>query len=400
MSDAPYPSWGNWPVIICAVFGGAATAVQIGKASAILTLLGDDFGVGLSDTTLYLSLFSLGAALLGTLIGVLAARIDPLRAGLVGLALIGAGSFGGSFAQDWTALLLSRMIEALGLPLVVCTMPALIQNSATERQRVFALGLWSAWLPLGIALALGLTLIGDLAEDWRALSRVCGVIPLTAACLLTITISRHKAKRTKDSSVKIGKPDGQILFVALLFAIFHGCYLTVQGFIPTVAMETWGLTSIGANRVGGIAALFVIFGNLTASFLLARHFPATMIFRISIGTMALAAVVIFGPSAPPYTKLTATLIFTAAAGFPPAVIWSRVPVLSHSARVAVPIVAGTLYQGAGIGQLAGPVIAGLAVEQTESWLAVASVTGILAALGIFVARTALGEPNHKSDDLA
>lgn len=384
------PSDTDWPVVGGAVLGGATAALQIGKASAVLAALGARFGVGLADTAFYLSLFSIGAAVFGGLVGLAITRIHPLKAGCGGLMLIAAGSVMGSFASDWTAMLASRVIEAFGLPLVVCSMPALIQIHAAGAQRQVAMGLWATWLPLGIALALGLSLVPDLASDWRAYLRCCAVFPFAAAVLLVLAVRRGGRTQTPGPPrAPRSWPRGTLLAVAALFALFQASYLTIQGFLPTIATDIWRFAADDANRFTGLAALCVIIGNLVASTLMGRQVSKARLYIVSMLAMAAASVVILSDGVPGPSRLAAAVVFTACAGVPPAVIWALVPDLSAVSRLSPTIVSGVLYQGAGIGQLSGPVVAGLAIDRVNGWGGAAWVTVLCAIAACAIARHVL-----------
>lgn len=381
----------DWTMVVLAVFGGIAAALQIGKASAILGLIGLQFGVGVSGTALYLSLFSIGAALFGGAVGVAATRVRPLRAGLAGLLLIGLGSVIGSFATGWSVLLASRVVEAFGLPLVVSAMPALVQAHSSGKRRQIAMGLWATWLPFGIALALALSLLfADMAAEWRLYMRLCGGLPFVAAALIVLAARRSQSPDSTQTGAAFTWPRGVILAVAALFGLFQAAYLTIQGFLPTIAVEVWSFAPETANRFGGIAALFVVLGNLAAGVLMARHVSMTWLYAGAMGVMALASFAILSGMLPPQARLASAILFTTAAGIPPAVIWALVPRLSSASGAAPAIVSGVLYQGAGLGQLSGPVLAGASIEVSGGWIGAAFVTGACAVAAALIARRAFG----------
>lgn len=388
----------DWRVISAAILAGVVTAMQIGKASAALPALRQAFGVGLADASLYFSLFSLGAAHLSTAVGVFVMRIQPLRAGLMGLLLIGCGSLAGSVAQTWVGVLGARMIEALGLPLVVCAMPALIQSCSTGRRRVLAMGFWAAWLPLGLALAMVLPVQWETTDAWRQLFMVCGVLPLASAAYLLLLARRVGTHTGRDVPQPTrGRPDQATLAAAALFALFQACYLTVQGFFPTVALEAWALDMTQAARLGGLSALLVIVGNVTASFLLSGQVSAVKLLAFAFTGMAICAAVFFSEPLPLFMRLAAVLAFITLAGVPPAVIWGLVPQLAARSGAGAAITSGAVYQGAGAGQLIGPLVAGSAVDAMGNWSGGAIVTTVCAVIAVVITQRSVSNP---TDDTA
>lgn len=375
----------DWLVICAAILAGVVTSMQIGKASAALPALRQAFGVGLADAALYFSLFSLGAALLSMAVGMIVLRIRPLRAGLAGLVLIGCGSLAGSLAQGWSGLLGARIVEALGLPLVVCAMPALIQSCSAGRRRVLAMGLWAAWLPLGLALAMVIPVSWETPEAWRRLFTICGVLPLVSAAYLLLISPRVRAHTSREAGQAVtGSPDKATLAAATLFALFQGTYLSVQGFFPTIALEAWSLDMSQAARLGGGAALFVIVGNVVASFLLSGQVSAAKLLIFAFAGMAVCAIAFFFELLPLGARLTAVLVFITLAGVPPAVLWGLVPQLAARSGAGAAMTAGAIYQGAGAGQLLGPLAAGTAVDAMGDWSGGALVTTACTVLAIAI----------------
>lgn len=375
----------DWLVISAAILAGVVTAMQIGKASAALPALREAFGVGLADASLYFSLFSLGAALLSTAVGMLVLRIQPLLAGLLGLVLIGCGSLAGSVAVGWAGLLGARGVEALGLPLVVCAMPALIQSCSAGRRCVLAMCFWAAWLPLGLASAMVIPVPWETAGAWRQLFTICGVLPLLSAAYLLVISSRvrtHTSRQIRQATT--GWPDKSTLAAAAIFALFQGSYLTVQGFLPTIALEAWSLDMTQAARLGGLSALFVIVGNLVALVLLSGQVSPAKLLVIAFAGMAVCAIAFFFEPLPLASRLTAVLVFITLAGVPPAVIWGLVPQLTARSGAGAAITAGAVYQGAGTGQLLGPLAAGTAVDTMGNWNGGALVTTACAVMAIII----------------
>ena len=222
----------DWPVIGAALLAGIAAALQIGKASAALPLLRAEFAVGIAQASWYLSLFSLGAALFGSVLGILTFLIGALRAGAAGLVLLSIGSLVGPLADSWSLFVGARLIEALGLPLVIAAMPTIIQERSAGSRRVLAMGLWSTWLPLGVAAAMAISTLGLDRFGWRGLFVVCGLVPLLAlGALIVIVARRPLAKVATKQGLSISMPDAPTLVHAGLFALFGASYL-----IPAICL--------------------------------------------------------------------------------------------------------------------------------------------------------------------
>lgn len=182
----------NWPIVIMSTAAGVTAAMQVGKASVALPLLRDEFGVGVAQLSLYLSFLSLSAALFGSVLGLFTLRIGPGRAGHIGLTCLCVGSLIAAVAPSWPVLMAGRLVEAIGLPLVVSAMPAIVQVNSNGRDRVLAMGLWSTWLPLGIAIAMLIAVFWIDRIGWRGLFVVSAAISLLAAMGLARMLSHGR----------------------------------------------------------------------------------------------------------------------------------------------------------------------------------------------------------------
>lgn len=371
----------DWPVITAALLAGVASAVQIGKASAALPLLRAEFGVGVAQASWYLSLFSLGAALFGSVLGILTLKTGPMWAGGAGLVLVALGSLAGPFAETWDLLLAARLVEALGLPLVVAAMPAIIQARSSGPCRVLAMGLWSTWLPLGVALAMALSSVVLAAGGWRALFWLCGALPLLALSALAVLVARRRNPAAVPVPAPVIRmPDAATLMHGGLFGLFSASYLTVQGFLPSVAVEALSMSIAEGTQLAGLAALLVIPGNLIASTLLSRGVSARLLLAAGFLAMGLSGAAFLADLLPPVARIVAGCVFTACAGVPPGVIWGLIPQIAARSGAGPAMTSGVIYQCAGVGQLLGPVLAGAAVQATGTWSGGALV--ILAASGL------------------
>lgn len=155
--------------------------------------------------------------------------------------------------------------------------------------------------------------------------------------------------------------------------------------MPSVAVDTLGMSIEQSTLLGGLAAVLVIPGNITASALLSRGIGAVLLLATSFSAMGIFGAIFFYDGLPILLRILAGFVFMASAGGPPGVIWSLVPALSEQSGAAPAMVSGVLYQFAGIGHLAGPITVGLAVQTSGEWTGAISVL----ALAVFLALSLL-----------
>src|SRR5690606_19622970 len=108
-------------------------------ASAAMPMMREDLSATLVQAGLYLSVISVMAGLTGAAFGPATERVGTVRAGIAGLTLMAVASIAAAFAPTAEAVFAFRVVEAIGLPLVVTAMPTLVQLAAGSRHRDIAL---------------------------------------------------------------------------------------------------------------------------------------------------------------------------------------------------------------------------------------------------------------------
>lgn len=373
----------RWPVVLSALCGGAAASMQIGKASAAIPVLRSEFALTITEASLYLALFSLGAALLGLPLGLAARRFGVLRAGIAGLSLIAGASLIGAMIDKWPIILACRMVESLGLPLVVTTMPALVQAAAGPERRQLVGGIWASWLPLGVALALFLSVsLLDQASGRRDLFLWSGIVPLLA--IGGLLLSRPAAPAATEW-VRSGRLKAEVWMMSGAFLLFSGINLIVTGFLPSIAEADLGLSQRYAALYGGFAALLIIAGNMVAVVYLTRGVSTHRLLSLGFLGMGFCSALFLVSILPVSSRIVGGMGFQICVGIVPGVLWAQVPLLVQRSGRSAPFIASLYYQAGGIGQVAGPLMAAAAVDITGTWAGSLGIIGPSAFLGGFVA---------------
>lgn len=371
-----------------ATFAGAAVAMQIGKVGVAMPLLRDEFPVGVATASVYLSCISLLAALFGAMFGSLAFGIGVRRTALAGLALMAVASVLGGLAPGVFLLMTARTLEAVALPLVVTAMPAIVQAVTGRNRSAITFGIWAGWLPIGLAMGmfLGFFVLDDLG--WRGFYFLCAVPPVVAFLLLLavpVDLPRHlRAQAFKRPRLRgLGAPVGQM---ALVYGMFSASYLTFAGFLPSVAVDDLGFSAREASMLAAWAALIIVPSNVATAFACTLGFRRRRLLGASLLGMALFGAVFFFGNVPVQARIVSGITFALFAGMAPAIFWAAIPRLSTASGVPAAVITGIFYQASGIGQLFGPVLAGLAVDTANGWYAAASVpilSGLVVATLLF-----------------
>jgi DHA1 family inner membrane transport protein len=101
------------------------------------------------------------------------------------------GSLMSAAAGSFALLLTGRIIEGLGFLLVTVAAPALLHRIVAPRDRDFVFGLWSTFMPAGMAIAL---LCGAAIEGWRGFWFLNAGLTAVAALLVAIIVPRKETQ--------------------------------------------------------------------------------------------------------------------------------------------------------------------------------------------------------------
>lgn len=392
MSDAAAAASGgtDWPLVWLATLGGATAAMHIGKAAAALPQLRVDLSATLFQASVYLAMISVLAALTGLLLGRATARVGMLRAGVLGLVLMSLASFASAVAVTPGQLLAARIVEAVGLPLIVTAFPTIVQQATAARHRGLALGLWAAWLPAGVAMAMALAFVMLEPAGWRAYFVACGAASLLLAGLLALARRRRAFRGPRGAgprvSLRLSARTLPVFRMAFVFLMFSAANMVFMGFLPSLLVDSMQASAAAATAAGFVAAMLLLPANVASGAAVGRGISRRLLLTLSFGGIAVGSLLLFWEGGAIPVRIAAALVVATATGIAPAVVWASVPGLAEEAEVPPPLVSGLVYQAAGLGQSVGPMLAGGVVDASGAWFAAALVIAACCAMALLTTR--------------
>jgi len=386
-SDALVADRSDWTRISVLVLAGIASAMQIGKVPAALSLLRADFNVGLVASAWILSVFSGLGALFGSLAGLLADRFGSRHVTIASLLVMALASAVGASAHSAALLLVSRAVEGSGFVVTVVAVPSLLFAAAVERDRRIVPSLWGTYMPVGMAVALAITPFMLSAFGWRSWWEFNAALLAGLAIAVAWTNPRSYPLRARPAPQSGGILRASLLRPgALLLAMIFACYtfqfLSLLGFLPSILQEG----GISPRAAGGLSALAVLanaLGNLGAGWLFSRGVAARTLIGSGMIGMATAELVVFSPWCSSSIQYVAAIAFSTVAGLVPASIFTAIPnVAPADARSTM---MGIAVQASHIGQLVGPPTVAAIAAALGGWSASPLVLVPVAALGLMAA---------------
>lgn len=383
MKEPPY-AW----VVVWGTFFSLAVIFGVSYSfAALFESFSAEFAARRADVAMVFGLSGLIYFLLGAGAGMLADRFGPRAVCCAGMLCIAGGLLATSLARSMAMVYLAYGAGVgVGIALVYTPSIACVQPWFTQR-RGLAAGLASAGIGAGTVVVPLLTASAIAALEWRVALRVMALGVLVIGLAATFSLKRAPAA---INASKAGVP-GATLREALHTPRFWWMYLATVAagpvmFIPFAhasaaardlgitesrAVGLVGLIGIGsvigrfaigalADKLGRTFTLALMQGSMGASFLLWQS--AGALSGVSSGMSS-------GLLAGGYLPLA---IFALWFGLSYGGIVSLMPAICmdmFGAR-AVSSIIGTLYTGAALGNLLGPVIAGAVFDRTHSYVPV------------------------------
>jgi len=358
-------------VVVWAAFLNLAVIFGVAYSfAAFFESFANAFNAQRADVSLIFGLSGLIYFVLGAGAGMLADRYGPRAVCCAGMLCIAAALFATSYANSMTVVYLCYGVGVgIGIALVYTPAIACVQPWFSAR-RGLAAGIASAGIGAGtVALPL-ITAAAIAAFEWREALRVIAlgvlVVGIGAAWLL---------RRAPAAAGAAGKPAGASVGEALRDRRFWWLYLgavlaSPAMFIPFAHISAAARDlGIDESRAVGLVGLIGI-GSLIGRFAigtLADRIGRTLTLILMQASLGLSYLVWSGAGG-----FTALALYALWFGISYGGIVALMPALCmdfFGARAVAGII-GTLYTGAAVGNLLGPVVAGAVFDRGGSYMPV------------------------------
>jgi len=385
--SAAAPGATDWRAVAVVVASGVIVALQVGKGIITLPALRSDFALGLEAAGWVISVFAFLGVFGGIPAGVAVNRFGDRFLCWSGLLILAIGGLMSAAAGSFAFLLTGRIIEGLGFLLATVAAPALLQRIVALHDRDFVFGLWSTYMPAGMAIAL---LCGAAIEGWRGFWLLNAGLTATAALLVAVIVPRQGTRTTglawsalaRDGWTTLISPGP--LLLAITFTFYSLLYFALASFLPILLVERMAVSPAAAGILSAIVIAANVLGNLAAGMLLGRGLAArwSLIAAATI-IMGLTGIAIFLAPLPPLLIFLLCVVFSGVGGLLPATAMTAAPLLVSAPRLA-PMGLGLMMQGSNLGQVIGPVTVGAAVD-AAGWPAAAWPVAAAAGFALLLA---------------
>ncbi|MBM3508820.1 MAG: MFS transporter [Alphaproteobacteria bacterium] len=363
------PDSTRWLAVWAMVAVGALSAIQVGKVGPALPLIRPDLDLGLVPGGWIASIINLTGAVIGIPAGIVADRLGHRQVIVAGILCLLLGSLGGALAPSGTVLLASRFFEGVGYGAIVVAGTPMVVEATSERSRRFALGVWSAYFPMGmIAMLLSASYVLE-HHGWRPFWGMNVV--LCGAVLVLFLRATHSngagatLARWRDVGIALTGAGPWLLAAILLVKSFAS--FSIMTWMPTLWIDQMQRSVFGAAMLTAVfIAIFIPANILGGTLIRVRGIRAWHLIVVAGLGIALFPQGIFADDLPLAVRLPLLMVYAATAGLIPGVIFASIP--AHSPTSAqIGAVTGLIVQCASTGNLIGPPILAAIVVAFGGW---------------------------------
>lgn len=354
-----------WVVVWAAFFGLAVIFGISYSFAAFFAAFAGEFDAQRADVSLVFGLSGLVYFVLGAGAGMLADRFGPRVVSCAGMLLIAAGLVSSSLATSMSTIYLAYGAGiGVGIALVYTPTIACVQPWFTQR-RGLAAGLASAGIGAGTVVIPVLAALAIEQLQWRGALRVLAVGVLVVGLGAALLLKRAPVSGASGT----GQRPGASLGDALRSGRFWWLYLGVVAASPTMfipfAHVSASARDMGIDEAQAVGLVgFIGVGSLVGRFVigaLADRLGRILTLTLMQASAGLSFLLWYGAGG--YVALAAFALWF---GLSYGGIVSLLPAICMDlfGSRAVSSIIGTLYTGAALGNLLGPVTAGAVFDST------------------------------------
>ena len=383
----------RWSVVAVAIMAGVVVGYAVGKVPPTIGLVSDEFGLDKVTAGWLASIFFAYGAAFGVLTGLAGGRFGARALLLTGALVLVLSGIAGAFATSAGMLLAVRVFEGISFAAITASAPKITLDATRPEDRNLALGIWSAYMPAGMALAM--VVAPFLAEPlgWRSLWWLCAGAALIAAVFAAVGTTRRRWPEQPSRDAHAGfdwagaratLPVGALWLYGGAFLLFTIQWFAIAAWLPTFLIETQGRGPIGAALFSALVVGMNATGNLIGGWLMQKGVPRYAMVGAANVIMAVTGMLILAGFVPDGAKIPFAIIFSTGSGILPAAAYAGAAV--HAPKPDLVAMAnGFIAQGAAIGMLVGPPLMAVVVGGFGGWEAAWWCMLICPAIGLAVA---------------
>lgn len=381
-----------WIMLILVLLASIAPPLAMFKVAPVMETIQTEFSITAAQGGLVSTLFSLVPIVLSIPVGILVSRYGNYRLGLASLFFVIAGSCLGAVSGSLSVLLISRVIEGIGMALICTVGPAIVNEIIPPEQRGKAMGIFLWYISLGQAFISTLSpVILRFTGGWRGIWWFTSAYSLVFLVLWLFCLKGLKNRemgRTDEASQDSARKMNNSIFEVmknrdlwLLTLCILAFMISIQGilaFYPTFFTQAKGLESMKAIRLTGMHGYIGCAGAVVSGFIMDK--TGTGKWKWMGVLVMIASAVLYGvlPAFPASLAVLIILMVGFTVNMMPPLIYAIVPEVCRSSR-DIAMAMGIVNTGMNLGTFVSAILFGAMIDRF-GWSAAFLFSAIMAVI--------------------
>jgi len=376
-----------WIVLAILLLFSIAAPLNQFKVPPILPILMNAFQLSVGRAGLLMSVFAVTGLVLALPAGFIFQRMGYRITGLIAGGSMVIGAILGATSSGMGVMLTSRVIEGIGTSFMAVLAPAVIAVWFAAEKRGAAMGIWSAWVPIGSTAMLILAPTLSQGANWQAVWWFGCVYALLVTALFLVFVkpasndslaSGPQAAPPPMASAMQVLRNRDVWLLGLAFGCFNMATMAFGTFAPTYLNLVRGMSLSQAALLASVASMITIFSCPASGILSDRIGSRKRPYMLGLALMAVVMplIAVMGTGA--------LIVLIIAQGL----FGGLVPTNVFSAGVEVVkderlggLAMGVIMVGQNAGMLLGPIVFGVLVESAGGWQVAFGSLAIMCLLG-------------------
>jgi MFS family permease len=376
-----------WLILAVLLLFSIAAPLNQFKVPPIMPILMQALNLSVSGAGMLMSVFAITGLILALPSGFILQRTGFRTTGIIAGGSMVLGAALGALSQSNSMLLLSRVIEGVGTGFMAVLAPALIAQWFAAEKRGTAMGIWSAWVPMGTGVMLIIAPRLAQSAGWPAVwwlgAAYAAVV--TLVYLLVVRPAPAMAEPASVAASHAARPmpasplrNRNIWLLAGAFGAFGAAGVGLNTYMPTYLATVRGVPLGQAALLAGIPTLVTIIsapgGGIVSDRVRSRKKPYLVGFALTIVLLPLTGVVSVS------ALVVLQVIIGLALGLIPTNVFSAAVEAAGDERLGG-LAMAVIMVGQNAGMLVGPIIFG-ALAEGPGWPAAFASLAVMSAVGL------------------
>ena len=374
-----------WVILVVTLLASVSAPLNQFKVPPMMPALIEQFDLDLVQAGMLMSFFAFSGIVLAVPAGLFIIPFGIKRMGMVALASTIIGSALGALSNTFELLLISRVIEGVGMGLMVILAPITISMWFPMARRGLPMGIWAIWSPLATLIIYNAAPLVEHYYSWQGVWWVTTGYAVAVSILYLVFMGMPTSVGVGETSKEIplrNLKDGfinlDLWLLSFTFACFMFVVISMVSFLPTFLTVEHDFSLKNASFIGSVPSIAVLVAAPLSGWVSDRIGSRKLVFTIPF--ILFGSIFIFFYNL--HTWQFAAILFFA--GFCMAsiatAIFSSIPeVVKRSGLLGVGMAILAIGQSAGV--LIGPILFGNMVEQ-NGWVSGGYLLLFISVLGV------------------